>query len=159
MNFYHTIKPVENPKILNYWIIPVRKRTVSLGIVNNYKLFENKQNYITLHPRCNQITVFKKSAETMGVWVKDRIQFLVMEELLYVYKTDGNGCTLHDKKGSLVTTSRTLMKYVGKAFGAAKGIRCTLKPTESEFNGSKLYQIVMPYRYRRSFFEKQRKLS
>lgn len=139
---------MENKKI-NYWIIPQIKRIKVLPATQKSE-GHLSSNIVSIVPVYGIINFFKNAVNLTGLKVGDKIKFIFIDDLLFVYKSnDGVGLRYRNKKLLIGTQSRPLGKILRETLILMKrkhteAIRCKIEKTNSEFNGSPLFEIKLP---------------
>lgn len=155
--FYSDTRPIERKDIRTYWDAPCNTKVVVINKVGLDKKRSDKC-FATLTVKRGLVCLWGASAELMHIESGDRISFMNIDELFYVYKcSDGLKVfpTKVSQSSGLKTESRYLSKYVLPIFNAARlninePLKLKIKETNLHFNGNKLFEMVFPSRYRKA---------
>jgi hypothetical protein len=113
--------------------------------------------YITVHPKTGNLYFSIKSDDYIGLAIGDRVHFVVLGDSIYLCKSTELGTKVFKRGKCLSSQSKLIGNYFREKLGAFRKVRCMIKKRQSEFNGSPLFEVQLPYRYKRSFFINQNK--
>jgi hypothetical protein len=115
------------------------------------------RSYVKVAPVSNKAYISIAAVAELELCEKDRIIFFIFGESICICKCkEADGGTVVVKKGGThVTWIKAFCTFCREKLGAQQPFICDLKKTNSEFNGQPLFNLVLPYRYKRTFFVNQ----
>jgi len=137
---------------MNYWIIPCQKK-IKLFAGNPHDALRERPAFVSFDIKHQSIRISKAGVTMMDLNVGKRFHFIAMDEKIYCSLAHEYGNKLiRASRGDMHTKNAGFLDYVKKYFGAYNSFRCDIQKTNCEFNGHALWELIMPYRYKRSYF-------
>ncbi len=133
---------------MNYWAAPGIKRTIVFGAFN-FKAKKRLRENISICPNNGMIHFYQGAAIMVGIKIKDKINFLILGDSVFLYKSDnGVSIRIHTKR-NLRTQARALGNFlresmVKRNMNVSYSYKCGIRKTNNEFNGNQLFEITLP---------------
>lgn len=149
--FYTTNKPVERKSIISAYSVPAIRKIEVFGNNINDTLRVRKA-FISLDCKNQRIRISKAAVTFMQLQKGQRFTFFMLEDSIYCcVAADGNILSIASR-GDMCVRNSLLIYYLNKKMGAHGSFKCDIKRTKSEFNANTVYELELPYRYKRSYF-------
>jgi hypothetical protein len=144
-----------NKPLLSPYVIPGLKHLIVFEN-NKNDVLRKRPSFISIDVKSGRIRLSKACVEMMGVKKGMRFKFFTLGEYVYCcISHDGNLLSVATH-GDMCLRSGLFVAWAKKQLGAMQNFKCKVKPTKSEFDGQKMYQLELPYRYKRTFFIKNK---
>lgn len=150
---YTQTRPQEHKSIITAWTIPACRE---IKVFEEYYANPELQNIVSIFPSNGVITFYRGSVYIMQLKPKDKVKFIILDELIFCCKTHA-GTTIFGipDREFLRTKATRFTNEIKKLFGAGSlPLKCLLKPTDSFFDGNQLFQLTTPRRYTKHFLNK-----
>ena len=133
---------------MNYWTVPGVRPEIIVDPFT-YKGRKKLRENISISPTTGMIHFYLGATKMMGFKVNDKINFLILGYGVFLYKSK-EGITIRKaEKTNIRTQSKPLGRFLREALNhrnmtTSHSYKCGVKKTNSEFNGSVLFEIVFP---------------